>query len=165
MERHVSLREKLIKRFRYLWTWELLNALVVFPFFLFAISQNIQIGISAILATMVTCIILIIGSAFSFLKYQDLRHGTHNIGKYENIFRLLRWIIPIAIGLILIVNLQLSFLEAEDWFIATLFYLMAILEYINYFHFQLMYDNKNDLGYLSKYLRLKQGLIAREFGW
>lgn len=159
------MREKLIKRFRYLWTLELLNAVVIFPFFLYTLAQNIEIGISAILATAVTCIMLIIGSAFSFLKYQDLRQDTHDIDKYENIFRLLRWIIPFVIGLIVIINIQLNFFETGDWFIAILFYLMAILEYISYFHFQLMYDNRNDLGYLSKYQRLKRGIIPREFGW
>lgn len=160
------MREKLIKRFRYLWTLELLNAVVIFPFFLYTLAQNIEIGISAILATTATCIMLIIGSAFSFLKYQDMKQNTHHIEKFENTFKLLRWFIPVALCITLIINLlQLGFFETGDWFIAILFYLMAILEYINYFHFQLMYDNRNDLGYLSKHHRLKRGIIPREFGW
>lgn len=36
---------------------------------------------------------------------------------------------------------------------------LAILEYINYFEFQLMYDNQNDLNYLRRFRRLKKAKL------
>lgn len=42
-------------------------------------------------------------------------------------------------------------------------YTFAILEYINYFHVQLSYDNSSDLKYLLKTKKLKQACISKDF--
>jgi hypothetical protein len=42
---------------------------------------------------------------------------------------------------------------------------LALLEYLNYFHLQLSYDNRADVRHLLRQRRLKRGIIARTFGW
>ncbi|UED75790.1 general stress protein [Brevibacillus sp. DP1.3A] len=42
-------------------------------------------------------------------------------------------------------------------------YALGVLEYINYFHVQLSYDNRSDLKYLIKTKRLKQACIRKDF--
>ncbi|WP_294741975.1 general stress protein [uncultured Exiguobacterium sp.] len=45
----------------------------------------------------------------------------------------------------------------------TLFlYVFAILEYINYFHIQLMYDNRSDVQYLIRNRRLKRSALYKD---
>ncbi len=36
---------------------------------------------------------------------------------------------------------------------------MAVLEHINYFEVQLMYDNKNDIEYLKRFRKLKKSKL------
>lgn len=160
------MRQRLIERFRYLWTWELVNALIVFPGLLFVMSRNVPIGVSALLATGIVCTLLVIGAAFAFIKYRDLKNGTQNIDAYERGFRVLRWIIPLWLLIVIwIIYSQPGVAETGEFFLSGALLILAVLEYINYFHVQLMYDNYNDLQYLVRNRQLKRGLIAREFDW
>ncbi|MFE0508105.1 general stress protein [Peribacillus butanolivorans] len=47
--------------------------------------------------------------------------------------------------------------------IAGFIYVFALLEYINYYHVQLSYDNISDIKYLVKSKRLKQASINKDF--
>ena len=156
----------MINRFRYLWRWELVNALIVFPGLLLVMGRNIPVGFSALLATGTVCTLLVIGATFAFIKYRDLKNGTQNIDEYEHVFRLLRWIIPLWLLVVaLIIYSRFRVAVTGEILLSGFFYGLAILEYINYFQFQLMYDNGNDLKYLVSHRQLKRGLIAREFDW
>ena len=42
-------------------------------------------------------------------------------------------------------------------------FLFAILEYINYFHIQLSYDNRADLEHLLRTKKLKQASLSKDF--
>lgn len=53
------------------------------------------------------------------------------------------------------------FLGALDKMGTALFFTLAILEHVNYFEFQLMYDNKNDLDYIKQYRRFKIAKLKR----
>ena len=46
--------------------------------------------------------------------------------------------------------------------LALLLYVFAILEYINYFHIQLMYDNRSDVQYLIRNRRLKRSALNKD---
>ncbi len=48
-------------------------------------------------------------------------------------------------------------------YISGFIYIFAILEYINYFHIQLSYDNLSDINYLIKSKRLKQACLSKDF--
>ncbi|KON90297.1 hypothetical protein AF332_13555 [Sporosarcina globispora] len=47
--------------------------------------------------------------------------------------------------------------------IAAFIYIFAILEYINYFHIQLSYDNRSDINSLKQTKRFKQASLSKDF--
>lgn len=47
--------------------------------------------------------------------------------------------------------------------ISAFIYLFAILEYINYFHIQLSYDNRSDIKYLLTNKKLKRAILKKDF--
>ncbi len=47
--------------------------------------------------------------------------------------------------------------------IAGFIYVFAILEYINYFHIQLSYDNRSDIKSLKQTKRFKQACLSKDF--
>lgn len=166
------MKQVLAKRFQKLAILELLNGVVIFPGFLIVMSQNVPITVYSILALLTVSILLIIGTLFFFLKYRDLKNRTNMLQHYEMAFRTLRWIIPFALLIVFIIlygnifaNRTIDTDNLPDLIIRSLLFLLAVLEYINYFHLQLMYDNQKDLAYLMRYKRLKQGVIAREYNW
>ncbi|MEQ8673788.1 MAG: hypothetical protein RLP44_29850 [Aggregatilineales bacterium] len=129
-------------------------------------SKNVHVGLSALLATGTLCTLLIIGATFAFIKYRDLKKEMQSIGEYERAFRPLRWIIPLLLlGVVLIIYSQFRVAVSGEILLSGFIYILAVLEYVNYFQFQLMYDNRNDLKYLADHKRLKRGLIVREFDW
>lgn len=48
-----------------------------------------------------------------------------------------------------------------DKIVTIIFTLLAVLEHVNYFEIQLMYDNKNDKKYLKLYKRLKVAKLKK----
>lgn len=127
---------------------------------------HISIGFATITGSLTASILLITGAAFSFIKYRDLKNGTHNIDNYQRTFLVLRWLIPFLLFCMgMIVWLLSGSLKISDIIFGIVFSFLAILEYINYFHIQLMYDNSADIAYLFKHKKFKIGVIAREFDW
>ena len=47
--------------------------------------------------------------------------------------------------------------------ISFIIYLFAVLEYINYFHIQLSYDNLSDIKYLVRSKKLKKSCMSKDF--
>lgn len=47
--------------------------------------------------------------------------------------------------------------------IAGFIYVFAILEYINYFHIQLSYDNRSEINSLKQTKRFKQACLSKDF--
>jgi len=145
---------------------ELLNAIIVFPVFVLAVSLNVKIGPLTVCATVLLCFFLIVGSAFSFLKCRNLQNGMQTLNKYANIFRVLRRSAPILLcAVFLILIFQWQEFTLADRGLGLMMFVLAILEYINCFYIQLMYDTRGEIAFLLVRRRLKRGLIAREFGW
>ena len=73
------MKRRLIARYRYLWTWELANAFIVFPIAVFVIGRHVVVSLSTVLALLALCSVLFAGAAFAFLKYRDLKipNNTH----------------------------------------------------------------------------------------
>lgn len=155
-------KQRLTDRFRYLWTWELLNALVVFPGFIYIIGRTLPVGFATILATVTVCCLLIVGSVFAFLKYRDLKQGTLLVRRTRGGFCVLKRAIPVLLAAVFVIgSIHTVATGARDWPLALVLYVLAVLEYINYFHIQLMYDSPREIGHLRQHKRLKRGLIAR----
>jgi uncharacterized membrane protein len=160
------LKKDLIGRFRYVWTFELFNALIVFPGLAWRLSANLDLGVFTILTTGLLSFLLIVGSAFAFLKWRDVRSGTHTLARCGGLFRALRAVIPVVLAVPpVLLGYWGDTLSSADVIVGLLLYTLAALEYVNYFHVQLSYDNRKDVSYLLSQKTLKRGLIAREFGW
>ncbi len=163
------MKQRLIGRFRYLWTFELLNAVVILPGFVLLMRNNFEIGVFTVVATALVCFLLVVGAGFAFLKYRDLRRDTQELNRFEGGFRLLRRFVPVLLAAVIVFfGVQapgLARAQFADFVLGAIMLLLAILEYINYFHTQLMYDNCRDLDYLLTKWKFKRGLMAREFGW
>jgi hypothetical protein len=152
----------MIARFRYLWRWELFNALVAFPGLLVALRMNTQLAPIVYVATAAVSGLLLVGAAFAFIRCHDLRRGTQTMRRYVPVFVALRWGLPPVLMVILVMLYQArTTTETQLWYLAVGLTVAAVLEYINYFQVQLMYDNRADVQYLLAHRRLKRGLIAR----
>jgi ABC-type transport system involved in cytochrome c biogenesis permease subunit len=128
-----------------------------FLFVLNSIIHKQPIGINAIAAIFLNGIILLEGSYLWYSIYRKLT------GKLETnyipilgIFRSINLLLIILTVSIIVSN---QFKSAFEQIGTIIFLILAILEHINYYEFQLMYDSKNDLKYLRLFKRLKKSKL------
>ncbi len=153
-------REKLIKRVKSLWTLELFNVFFLpFAFILKCLLNGQPIGFNSTSAMVLNGILLLQGSYFWF-RYKQLIEKRVTVEVF-GIFRVFGSLNLFLIVLSLVLLLLFPFQGSYDRIGAWAFFALAVLEYINYFEIQLMYDNKNDLSYVRRYRRLKTAKLRR----
>ena len=164
----LSSRRKVIKRLRYLWTIELFDS-----FFLPAVALFIAwrtqrpLGFFAITSAALVAWLLWQGAAYWWLKLRSVKTGGEIAPAHVRRFRgfkkanyLLLALLPIA--LIVKGLLGAFFASSLDLVIGLGFYLLAVLEQINYYHIQLMYDYPADWQYLWTHRRLKHSKLCQD---
>ena len=114
--------------------------------------------------------ILLQGTIYWYKKWNRLRKENTPITPIQTVKQLRRFK---KINIILIAISILAFaIDFSKWHpslpvlglsIAGFICIFAVLEYINYFHIQLSYDNISDIKYLLKTKRLKQACISKDF--
>lgn len=159
-------REKLIRRLRYLWTFEFFDSFYL-PAMLVVVARTLDqpIGLFAAYGTGLTILLLWQGAAYWRLTLQAVRRGI-NLGAgtlhWYVRFKRLNWILlalmPLALGASIWLAGRLRWF---DLIAGMAFYLLALAEQVNYYYYQLMYDNLADLRYLARYKRLKRAKLAR----
>jgi hypothetical protein len=159
------MRQRLIRRLRFLWTFELLNAVVIFPGLILALWQRFQIGGFTVYTTAVVCGLLLVGAAFWHRMYWDVLRGTRTLVRPGPLFRVLNSLFGALVLSIPVVLLWMDAIHPDDRLVGAGMGVLALLEYLNYFYVQLSYDNQADVRYLLRQRRLKRGIIARTFGW
>jgi hypothetical protein len=159
------MRQRLIRRLRFLWTFELLNAVVIFPGLILALWQRFQIGGFTVYTTAVVCGLLLVGAAFWHRMYWDVLRGTRTLVRPGPLFRVLNSLFGALVLSIPVVLLWMDAIHPDDRLVGAAMGVLALLEYLNYFYVQLSYDNQADVRYLLRQRRLKRGIIARTFGW
>lgn len=114
--------------------------------------------------------LLIQGSVYWFVKWKRLRKENTSVTPLHMVQRFKR-IKKWNIGFI-IVSPFIFVIDLFKWHpslpvaglsIAGFIYIFAILEYINYFHIHLSYDNLSDIKYLLKSKRLKKACLNKDF--
>ncbi|MGM1035961.1 MAG: general stress protein [Bacillota bacterium] len=113
--------------------------------------------------------ILLQGTIYWYKKWNRLRKENTPITPIQTVKQLQRLK---KINIILIAISLLAFaIDFSKWYpslpvlglsIAGFICIFAVLEYINYFHIQLSYDNISDIKYLLKTKRLKQACISKD---
>ena len=143
-------KEKVITRLKYLYSLELINAFFLpFAFLTYCYVHNERPGLNSIVALSLNGIILLEGSYLWFRICQRLTNP-----KADRSMTIYKTFKITNIGLIIITLTALltnPFSSSYDKVGAIGFTVLAILEHINYFEIQLMYDNKNDLKYLRQF--------------
>jgi hypothetical protein len=161
------MQRRLKNRLTYLWTFELANALLIFPGAYYSISLNYRLGWFSLVSLGVVCAILIVGAAFWFLKRRALG-GADTLSR-PSVWQFFR-ACKIGFGVVLVVLLVLFGIRVfgqgtgsrADLALGIALMLLAALEYINYYFVQLSYDNRADLRYLFEHRRLKRAVMVRE---
>lgn len=162
----LSRKDPLTGRLHYLWTGELFNIFFL-PATVLYIAHTLQQPIGPLILYSVGMVIWILGqgSAYWWLKLQGLKVGqpisdTHMrwfaIFKKVNGCLLSAAIVLVGVGLATHHPFTLF-----DGVTGAAFYLLAILEQINYYHYQLMYDCPSDWRYLMQHKKLKRSNLSR----
>ena len=151
-------KEKLLGRLRNLYFLELINAfLLPLAFLINCNLRNESVGPNSVLAMTLSGILLLQGSYFWFKISRQVRINA--VDNWTNTFKKLKLIdIALIIGIVIFIWIY-PFKGNWDRYGTIAFLSLAILEYVNYFEFQLMYDNKNDLNYLRQFRRLKKAKL------
>ena len=98
---------------------------------------------------------LAVGASYWLVKGGQLRAGRAEPTGME-VFRRLRLVCAAGLvaGLVAIVFGAITAVSWSAWLPGALLYGLAVAEYVNYFHWQLMYDNGADLRRLRRTKRL-----------
>lgn len=159
----------LARRYRFLWTGELFSA-VLFPVLLlwFAARDGAWSNwLGRGYAVAVVSAILLQGVAWWRWKLRLLREGRRTmplplLAGYRRL-RALNWLLIALFPVVLLLTWMLTGRAppAADTWLGLLFLGGAVLEQINYYYVQLMYDNPYDWAYLRRHRRLRRGSIAK----
>ena len=154
------MRKTLIKKIKELCVFELINVFwLPFCFWLICYINGQRIGQNTISAMILSGVLLLEGSLFWFMVLQQLKKKTTFTSIY--IFKLLKVvnIVLMLVTLILIINT--AFEGVLDLIGTCVFFLLAVLEHINYFEVQLMYSSENDKAYWKQNRRLKTSKLKK----
>ncbi len=168
MRDKASRKTRLVERLRYLWRWELFDSVFLPAVVLFiSKTQHKSMGLFTVYSLgLVTCI-LWQGAAYWWLKLQALQTNTTIRQKYLRWFKGFKkanWVLIGILPVLLAGNsllgtpLRLSF----NVIAGLSFYILAILEQINYYYYQLMYDCPSDWHYLIAHKKLKRSSLNRD---
>jgi hypothetical protein len=153
-------RQKLIRRLLSLRNWEAFNILFL-PACLWFMLVKLEVHNWQPYAAgmFIICVILAQGVLYWQLKLQAIQHGKTLPAYFNRLYSVFKWV---DVGLLVLCPL----LALPGWltpamnfqisFGSTLVYLFAILEYVNYYYYQLSHDNWNDIQYLLKHRRLRR---------
>lgn len=163
-------RKRLITRLKWYYPTEKFNSLVLFPLILgYAWYTQPLNDILLLTYGMLVCILILNqGQLYWKVKLDRLMKVPVDEKKYLGYFRDSRRINIILIALmplVLLIQLMIlnwAFLTIKAFYLGVLANIFAILEYINYYHVQLMIDNKHDLAYLARNKKLKRASLAKD---
>jgi len=168
MDQPPPARQAVIGRLRYLWTFELFDS-----FFLPGItglalrSAGRRLGPVFWVGALLCSWLLWQGAAYWFAKLRAVRARERLAPGLLAVYAALQRANWALLALAPLAWVGAALLGAPPRLdlggvVGILLYLLAVLEQINYYHWQLMYDNRADLAYLREHRRLKRGAIARE---
>lgn len=161
--------ETLAKRYRYLWTGEAVSATI---FIILLVTIAVREGswvnwIARAYSVSVVVWILVQGVVFWRWKLRLLAQAQRTLPAEVVLrfrwFKHLNWILIGAFPLVVLVEWFAAGrrLSQADVGLGMLIILGAILDQINYYYYQLMYDSRYDWRYLMLYKRLRVGSIAK----
>lgn len=163
-------KEKLIKRLRWYYPTEKFHAFVTFPLLIlfFVIKNPISQSIWFIYGMMVCIFTLYQGQKYWQLKLWRLQNKSFSETENLKFFRKAKGLnVILLLGSPVILILQIvivdwSMADSKIILYSLLANVFAVLEYINYYHKQLMVDNTSDLQYIIRNKKLKTASLAKD---
>ncbi len=162
-------KARLIKRLEWYYPTERFHTYITFPFLLIAtvIAYPLKEIILCIYGLIICIFILYQGQQYWKLKLDSLKGIQIEQDRYLQFFRTAKQRNLVLIALIPIsILIQLYLIQ---WDFTNKYFLwglvaaaVAIGEHINYYHTQLMIDNKYDIAYIKKNKRLKKASLAKD---
>lgn len=168
------MRRKLENRLTYLYTGESMST-VGFIFVSYLLNRaypslHIYSLFSFWVSFFLLEFLLVQGSLYWYSKWKRLKKENTSVTPIRVVQRLKKvqkWniIIILVAPFIFVIDLLLWYpsLPIGGLSISGFIYIFAVLEYINYFHIQLSYDNSSDIKYLLKSKKLKQACLSKDF--
>jgi hypothetical protein len=160
-------KDALRRHYHYLWTGEAVAAMLFVGLLLWFADGRWQQWIARTYSLSIVILILIQGIVWWRLKLRLLRGNQHRmrlrIRASFRFWRRVNWWLIGGFPLVVLITTRLTNqpIISVDTLIGLLFLGGAMLEQINYYYYQLMYDSAEDWKYLRKYRRLRRGNIAK----
>ena len=158
--------DSLHRRLRYLRNWEAAGALLVPAVLVWAWSADAgHVAWPLRLPPLVLVSFLLVqGALYWHVKLESVRRRSAFPSWFCGAFRLLRLISAVGIAVVLGVGV-LSLTDGRDgrdlaWAAGLLAF--GVLEYVNYYHRQLMHDSAADWRYLHRHRRLRPAPLATD---
>ena len=160
--------EALARRYRYLWTGEAAAVLTFLGLFLyhFPAGRHWSYWLVRAYGLAILIWILLQGISWWRLKLHVLRAGQRGVPVVTLIwFRRFKWTNWLLIGLFPLVLWLKQWVagtpgSSTDTWVGLLLTGGALLEQINYYYYQLIYDSRYDWAYLRTHRRLRRGNIG-----
>ncbi|URM34673.1 general stress protein [Cytobacillus firmus] len=167
------MKNRVLKRLSYLYTGESMS-LIMFVFISYLVNftyPDLQLYslFSFWSSFLLLEFILLQGTIYWFVKWKRLKRENTSVAPVTLVQRL--WITKKwNVGMITVIP-GAFVADYVIWHpavppgfaIAGFIYVFAVLEYINYFHIQLSYDNRSDINSLKQTKRFKQACLSKEF--
>jgi hypothetical protein len=167
MESESDVREKLIKRLRYLWMFELFDSLFL-PALVILEARILGRTLSPFTLGSIALVAVLLwqGAAYWRLKLRAVKSGSRLKREPLRWFGALKYVNWALIGLLpsLLVAQGARgpvFRSGLDVVAGLGMYALALLEQVNYYYYQLMYDYAPDWRYLMDNRRLKRSSLSR----
>lgn len=163
-------KEKLVKRLHYLWTWELFASFFLPAAVLFdAVMLDQPVGLFTIYSAALVTVLLWQGTAYWRAKLREVQSGSA-IGRRVLLrfqrLKVVNWLLIGVLPALLLIQplVGIGFRSGFDVIAALGLYTLAILEQVNYYYYQLMYDYPPDWRFLLEQKRLKRSSLSRALG-
>lgn len=162
------------KRLSYLYTGELFSS-IIFIVTSFFVNQTFPgLKLYSLLSFWSSFIylefLLLQGTVYWYVKWKRLKTEKNSVTPIKLVKQLkslikwnIAWMIAAPVGFIVDVVKWAPALPISGLSVSAFIYIFACIEYINYFHVQLSYDNRSDLKYLFITRRLKQSCLRKDF--
>ncbi|KAF0819968.1 hypothetical protein KIS4809_1240 [Bacillus sp. ZZV12-4809] len=167
------MRNRVLKRLSYLFTGESIS-LILFLYISYLVNDTYpDLHLYSLLAFWSSFLllefILFQGSSYWFVKWKRLKRENTSeapIRIVRGLWIMKKWnlgMIAVIPGAFVADFIIWHTAVPPGLAIACFIYVFAILEYINYFHIQLSYDNRSDINSLKQAKRFKQACLSKEF--
>jgi len=162
----MRLRYRVESRLAYLWRLELIGVLV-WSLIVGLWWERARLGVATLIGLALVVLLLIQGSFYWYVKLRALRRRALLSDRtFVRLFRFLRTADRIILvtsglgGLLWIAGTSRTI--SSDLIVGICLWAVAVLEYINYFHWQLLYDSRAEIRYVLRSRRLKVASLARD---